>query len=66
MSSQKIMMKSFSDPTNTMYNLHNNPKPLVPVIRHEAGINYKELEQSQLMSILFPQKIKLEMQDLSD
>ena len=49
-----------------MYNLHNNPKPLVPAIRHEVGINYKELEQHQLMSILFAQKIKLEMQDLSD
>ena len=49
-----------------MYNVHNNPKPLVPVIRHEAGINYKELEQRQLMSILSAQKIKLEIQDLSD
>ena len=49
-----------------MYNLHKNPKALVPAIRHEAGINYKELEQRQLMSILLAQKIKLEMQDLSD
>ena len=57
----------FSDPTNTMYNLLNNPKPLVPAIRHEAGIDYKELEERQLMSILSAQKkIKLEIQDLSD
>ena len=44
----------FSDPTNSyiMYNLLNNPKPLVPVIGHEAGVDYKELEECQLMSIL--------------
>ena len=27
----------FTDPTNTIYQLLTNPKPLVPAIRHEGG-----------------------------
>ena len=29
----------FTDPTNAMYNVLNNPKPLVPQIKHEADVN---------------------------
>ena len=55
----------FSDPTNSyiMYNLLNNPKPLVQVIGHEAGVDYKELEESVDVN---SQTIKLEIQELSN
>ena len=57
----------FTDPTNTMYYLLSNPKPLVPAIRHESGTDYRELEEKTLSSITSAQKkIKLEIQDLSD
>ena len=57
----------FTDPTNTMYNLLSNPKQLVPAIRHESGVDYKELEEKQLGAISSAhKKIKLEIQDLSD
>lgn len=57
----------FTDPTNTMYHLLSNPKPLVPAIRHESGTDYKELEERTLTSLTSAQKkIKLEIQDLSD
>ena len=29
----------FTDPTNTMYQLLTSPKPMVPAIRHEPGID---------------------------
>ena len=29
----------FTDPTNTMYHLLTNPKPMVPAIRHEPGMD---------------------------
>ena len=29
----------FTDPTNAMYNVLTNPKPLVPQIKHEADVN---------------------------
>lgn len=57
----------FTDPTNTMYHLLSNPKPLVPAIRHESGTDYKDLEERTLTSLTSAQKkIKLEIQDLSD
>ena len=57
----------FTDPTNTMYHLLSNPKPLVPAIRHESGIDYRESEDRILSSLSSAQrKIKLEIQDLSD
>lgn len=31
----------FTDPTNTMYHLLTNPKPMVPAIRHEPGMDCK-------------------------
>ena len=57
----------FTDPTNTMYHLLSNSKPLVPAIRHESGIDYREVEDRTVSSLMSAQKkIKLEIQDLSD
>ena len=57
----------FTDPTNTMYHLLTTPKPLVPAVRHEAGVDYREIEERTLSSLNSGQKkIKLEIQDLSD
>lgn len=57
----------FTDPTNTMFHLLANPKPLVPAVRHEAGVDYREVEERTLVSLTSGQKkIKLEIQDLSD
>ena len=35
----------FTDPTNTMYHLLTSPKPMVPAIRHEPGIDCKQILQ---------------------
>ena len=57
----------FTDPTNTMYHLLTTPKQLVPAVRHEAGVDYREIEERALGSLNSGQKkIKLEIQDLSD
>ena len=57
----------FTDPTNTMYNLLSNPRPSIPAVRHENSIDYKEMEERHLSTILSAQKkIKLEIQDLSE
>lgn len=57
----------FTDPTNTMYHLLTNPKALVPAVRHEAGVEYREVEERALALLSSGQKkIKLEIQDLSD
>lgn len=57
----------FTDPTNTMFYLLTNPRPLVPAVRHEAGVEYREVEERTLSLLSSGQKkIKLEIQDLSD
>lgn len=57
----------FTDPTNTMYYLLTTPKPLVPAVRHESTMDYREMEERGLSSLMAGQKkIKLEIQDLSD
>lgn len=57
----------FTDPTSTMYGLLSNPRPMIPAVRHESGIDYREMEERHLASITAAQKkIKLEIQDLSE
>jgi YEATS domain-containing protein 4 len=57
----------FTDPTNTMYNLLSNPRQLIPAVRHDNNIDYREMEEKHLTAILSAQKkIKLEIQDLSE
>lgn len=57
----------FTDPTITMNSLLSNPRPMIPAVRHDSAIDYRELEEQHLGAITSAQKkIKLEIQDLSD
>jgi YEATS domain-containing protein 4 len=57
----------FTDPTNTMYHLLTSPKQMVPAIRHEPGIDYKEREQRSIGALNNAhRKLKNEISDLSD
>lgn len=57
----------FTDPTNTMYHLLTNSKTMMPAIRHEPGIEYKEIEEKALVTVSNARKkIKLEIHDLSE
>ncbi|XP_064385096.1 YEATS domain-containing protein 4-like [Halichondria panicea] len=57
----------FTDPTSTMYRVLTSPKSMVPAVRHEPGIDYKDMEEKALTVLNSAQKkIKLEIHDLSE
>lgn len=57
----------FTDPTNVMFQLLTNPKAMVPAIKHEAGINYKDREEKTLAAITNARKkITNDIHELSE
>lgn len=57
----------FTDPTNLMYQLLSTCKPMIPAVKHESSVDYKEQEEKSFQAIAAARKkVKGEIQELTD
>lgn len=57
----------FTDPSATLHEVLISPRQMVPAVRHEPDIDYKDIEEKTTAAIAAAQKkIKQDVQELSD